>query len=85
MIGGECTGGLDGGALDEADDDVDGEPSSAGYSEATAERASLIVEDRCDGSVTRVLRGTAQVRELRGGRRVTLRRGGRHFARRSGR
>jgi RTX calcium-binding nonapeptide repeat (4 copies) len=55
------------------------------YSEAAADRAAVIVEDRCDGTVTRVLRGAAGVRDLGGGRRVVLRRGEHHLARRSGR
>jgi hypothetical protein len=83
LIGGEGTYQLDCGALDEAEDDVDGGPRSARHSEATAGRASSIVGDRCDGTVRRALRGTAQVPDLRGARRVSLRRGGCQFARRS--
>jgi Ca2+-binding RTX toxin-like protein len=54
------------------------------YSEARTAGAALIVEDRCDGTLTRVISGTARVLDLRGGRQVTVRRGGRHLARRSG-
>jgi hypothetical protein len=84
LIGGEDTYQLDAGALDEADD-VAGRPRSARYSEATPDRASLIVEDRCDGTVGRDLRRTSQAPELRGERRVSLRRGGCQFERRSAR
>jgi hypothetical protein len=83
LIGGEGTDQLGGDALGEAEDDVDGGPRSARHSEATAGRASSIVGDRCDGTVRRALRGTAQVPDLRGARRVSLRRGGCQFARRS--
>ena len=76
LIGGDTTDQLDVDALGEADGDVDGGPRSARHSEATAGRASWIVEDRCDATVRRALRGTAQVPDLRGARRVTLRRGG---------
>jgi hypothetical protein len=75
LIGGEGTDQLGAGAWEEADD-VDGRPRSARYREATPDRASWIVEDRCDRTVGRALRGTAQVPDLRGARRVTLRRGG---------
>ena len=85
LIGGEGTDELDAGALAEAEDDVDGRPRPARYSEATPDRASLIVEDRCDGTVGRAVRSTAQAPELRGGRRVSLRRGGCRFERRSAR
>jgi Ca2+-binding RTX toxin-like protein len=54
------------------------------YSEARTARAALIVQDRCDGTLTRVISGTARVADLRDGRQVTVRRGGRHLARRSG-
>ena len=74
VIGGEGTDQLGAGALDEADD-VDRRPRSARYGRATPDRASLIVEDRCDRTVGRALRGTAQVPDLRGVRRVSLRRG----------
>jgi hypothetical protein len=85
LIGGEGTDQLTGGALDEAEADVDGGPRSARHSEATTGRASSIVGDRCDGTVRRTLRGTAQVPDLRGARRLNLRRGGCQFARRSAR
>ena len=85
LIGGDGTDQLEGDALGEAEDDVDGGPRSARHSEVTAGRASLIVGDRCDGTVRRALRGTAQVPDLRGARRVSLRRGGCQFERRSAR
>jgi Ca2+-binding RTX toxin-like protein len=54
------------------------------YSEARTTGAALLVEDRCDGTLTRVISGTARVLDLPGGGQVTVRRGGRHLARRSG-
>lgn len=84
LIGGDTTDQLDVDALGEADGDVDGGPRSARHSEATAGRASPIVEDRCDETVRRV-RDTAQVPDLRDARRLSLRRGGGQFARRSAR
>jgi hypothetical protein len=85
LIGGEGTYQLNGGALDEAEADVDGGPRSARHSEATAGRASSIVEDRCDETVRRALRDTAQVPDLRVHAASELRRGGCQFARRSAR
>jgi hypothetical protein len=84
-IGGDGTDQLYGGALGGAEDAVDGGPRSTRYGEVTAGTASLIVEDRRDGTVTRALRGTAQAPDLRGGRRVSLGRGGCRFERRSAR
>jgi Ca2+-binding RTX toxin-like protein len=52
-------------------------------SEATTAGATLIVEDRCDGTLTRVLSGAARVRDFGDGRQVAVRRGGRHLAPRS--
>jgi hypothetical protein len=85
LVGGAGTDQLDAGALGEAEDDVDGGPRSRSYGEATAGTASLIVEDRCHGTVGRALRGTAQVPNLGGACRVSLRRGGCQFAWRSAR
>jgi hypothetical protein len=84
LIGGEGTDQLASDALCEAEGDVDGGSRSARHREAAVGRAPLIVGDRCDGTVRRALRGTAQAPDLRGGRRVSLRRGCR-FARRSAR
>jgi hypothetical protein len=76
LIGGEDTYQLASDALCEAEGDVEGGSRSARDSEATGGRASLIVGDRCDGTVRRALPGTGQAPDLRAGRRVSLRRGG---------
>jgi Ca2+-binding RTX toxin-like protein len=51
------------------------------FSDVTAGAATLIVEDRCDGTLTKVVRGLALVRDHGTSRRITLRSGGRHLAR----
>jgi Ca2+-binding RTX toxin-like protein len=53
-------------------------------SEATMTSAVVIVADRCDGTLTRVISGAARVRSLRDGRRVTVRAGHGHLQKRSG-
>lgn len=85
LIGGEGTDQLASDASCEAEGDVDGGSRSARHSEAAVGTASLIVGDRCEGTVRRALRGTAQAADLRGGRRVSLRRSGCRFERQSAR
>jgi Ca2+-binding RTX toxin-like protein len=51
-------------------------------SAVTARSATLVVDDRCDGTLTRVVKGRAQVRDRGRARTITLRRGDRHLARR---
>jgi Ca2+-binding RTX toxin-like protein len=52
------------------------------FSDVTARTATLVVNDRCDGTLTEVLKGRARVRDRGRARSFTLRRGGRHLARR---
>jgi hypothetical protein len=89
LIGGEGRGPLDRGALEEAEDDLDGGPGSDQLDGGLGNHRVGGDSRRGDTSARRrhlsILRGTAQVCDLRGGRRVTLRRGRRHFARRRGR
>jgi hypothetical protein len=51
------------------------------FSDVAARAATLVVTDRCDGTLTRVVNGRARVRDPSRARSVTLRRGGRHLAR----
>jgi len=51
------------------------------HATATARRARWLIEDRCDGTLVRVARGSALVRDLARGRAVRVRAGGRYLAR----
>ena len=51
------------------------------FSDVTARAATLVVDDRCDGTLIRVVKGRARVRDHGRARRVTLGRGDRHLAR----
>jgi hypothetical protein len=51
------------------------------YSSATVRGTIWLVEDRCDGTLTKVTRGTVQVRDLRRKKTVTVKAGHSYLAR----
>ena len=55
--------------------------TSGKYSSATVRGTIWLVEDRCDGTLTKVTRGTVQVRDLRRKKTVTVRAGHSYLAR----
>jgi hypothetical protein len=55
--------------------------TSGRFATVTARRARWLIEDRCDGTLVQVARGSALVRDRARGRTVRLRAGGRYLAR----
>ena len=55
--------------------------TSGKYSSATVRGTIWLVEDRCDGTLTKVTRGTVQVRDLRRKKTVTVKAGHSYLAR----
>ena len=55
--------------------------TSGKYSSATVRGTIWLVEDRCDGTLTKVRRGTVQVRDLRRKKTVTVKAGHSYLAR----
>jgi hypothetical protein len=54
------------------------------YSSATVRGTKWLIQDRCDGTLTRVLRGIVLVRDFRAGKRVTVRAGRTYLAKAPG-
>jgi hypothetical protein len=54
------------------------------YSSATVRGTKWLVQDRCDGTITRVLRGVVRVRDFRARKTVSLRAGQSYLARAPG-
>jgi Ca2+-binding RTX toxin-like protein len=50
------------------------------FSDVTARAATLVIDDRCDGTLVRVVKGRARLRDHGRARRLTLGRGDRHLA-----
>jgi hypothetical protein len=54
------------------------------YSAATVRGTKWVVQDRCDGTLTRVLRGVVRVRDFRARKNVNVRAGQRYLAKAPG-
>ena len=58
--------------------------TSGRYSAATVRGTDWVTTDRCDGTLTRVTRGTVIVRDFRRSRNITVRTGKSYLARAPG-